>query len=388
MARHGLLVPEGGPGRGADLARVIDGIGFVQLDSVNTVARAHDMILWARRGQYRPRALDRLLADRALFEQMTHDASAVPMARYPLFRHKFARDRERLPAKLSQWQSHEFLHETERVLAQIAERGPCTTSEAGPEGTAGKGGGWWDWHPSRTALEFLWRTGQIAVTRRDAFRKVYDLTERVIPAEVLGQRVDCVDGAMEWALDRLGFGTHSDLVAFSMIPTYPEGRAWAEAALADGRVEEIAVEGADGRLKPALARPGLLDEAADLPDPPGRVRVLSPFDPMLRDRARAERLFGFAYRIEIFVPEPKRLYGYYVFPVWEGDRAIGRIDMKRAGGTLAVRAFWTEPGVRPGRGRLARLAAELERMARFAGCDGVAYADGWLRQGDGRIRIP
>jgi hypothetical protein len=116
-----------------------------------------------------------------------------------------------------------------------------------------------------------------------------------------------------------------------------------------------------------------------VPEAAGRVRVLSPFDPALRDRARAERLFGFRYRIEIFVPAPRRAYGYYVFPVWEGLRAIGRIDMKRAAGVLAVRAFWPEAGVAMGQGRRARLMAELDRVAMLGGCADVRLAPDWLR---------
>ena len=115
--------------------------------------------------------------------------------------------------------------------------------------------------------------------------------------------------------------------------------------------------------------------------PPARLRVLSPFDPALRDRARAERLFGFHYRIEVFVPEAQRRFGYYVFPLLEGARLVGRIDMKawRDTGALRVRALWPEQGVPFGKGRIARLEAELDRIARFAGCDRVAFEDGWQR---------
>ena len=136
-----------------------------------------------------------------------------------------------------------------------------------------------------------------------------------------------------------------------------------------------------GRLRKVFAYPGIEEELADLPEPGNRVRVLSPFDPALRDRKRTERLFNFHYRIEIFVPEAKRQYGYYVFPVLEGDRLIGRIDMtaNREADALGVRAFWPEAKLRMGRGRLARLEAELGRIAVFAGVSAVRFADGWLR---------
>lgn len=122
--------------------------------------------------------------------------------------------------------------------------------------------------------------------------------------------------------------------------------------------------------------------AADFPAAPNRLRILSPFDPMLRDRNRTERLFGFHYRIEVFVPEARRRYGYYVFPVLEGDRLIGRLDARarRAEGVLHVAAFWPEPGLTTPKRRLERLDAELARLARLAGCDRVVHAPGWLRE--------
>jgi uncharacterized protein YcaQ len=158
-------------------------------------------------------------------------------------------------------------------------------------------------------------------------------------------------------------------------------RAWAQAALARGEIVEIAVEGADGSLRPALARPDLLTNAEEASPPPTRLRVLSPFDPALRDRARAEFLFGFHYRIEVFVPEPKRRWGYYVFPVLQGDRLVGRLDAKahRSEGVLRVRAFWPEAGVQLTKARTAKLMAELDRLARFSGCNRVEFLPDWQR---------
>jgi uncharacterized protein YcaQ len=207
----------------------------------------------------------------------------------------------------------------------------------------------------------------------------------VIPAEHLGREVDkpaMVDWACTAALDRLGFATSGEIAAFWKAVTPVEARDWCVAALARGAAIEIEVEGADGARRRCLARPEVLEEAAKVAEPPGRIRVLSPFDPALRDRDRAERLFGFFYRIEVFVPEAKRQYGYYVFPLLEGARLVGRIDMKaqRDSGVLAVRALWPERGVVFGAGRMARLEAELDRMARFAGCDRVAFAPGWQRE--------
>jgi uncharacterized protein YcaQ len=184
------------------------------------------------------------------------------------------------------------------------------------------------------------------------------------------------------ALDRLGFADPPELRAFWNLITPQETKAWAQGALRRGEVAAIEIEGADGSRKRSLARPDVMQTAQDAPEPPPqRVRILSPFDPALRDRDRAEFLFGFHYRIEVFVPEAQRRYGYYVFPLLEGAGLVGRIDMKarRDAGVLQVRALWPEAGVRFGAGRLARLEVELDRMARFAGCTGVTFADGWLR---------
>ncbi len=382
LARHALAEPPTGPATGAALAALIDRIGFVQVDSINTVARAHDMILWSRRQSYRPPALKHLLeTDRALFEHWTHDASVLPMALYPFWHHRFARDALRLRANWKNWFRDGYEAQFDTILNRIAAHGPVTSADVGT-GEARGSGGWWDWHPSKTALEWLWRTGQLAITRRDGFRKVYDLAERVIPAAHLGDPPDpatMIDWACRSALTRLGFASEPELRAYWHHLTPSEVRDWTTRARAAGEIADITVEGADGTPRRAVCFPATLSETP--PDPPARLRILSPFDPALRDRARIEHLFGFSYRIEVFVPEAKRRYGYYVFPVLEGAALIGRIDAKafRDESTLRVRAFWPEPGVAMGRQRLARLDAELHRLALFAGCDRVAYLADWRR---------
>lgn len=380
LEKHGLISRPSGPGKGADLKGVIDNLGFVQLDSVNTFARAHDLILWSRRQQYRPKALQHLLhRDRQVFEHWTHDAAVIPIESFAHWRLRFTRDEARMAARWKEWRRGDFTAKIDDVLRRIADHGCCTSGQVGTDESRGSGG-WWDWHPSKTALEYLWRSGQVSVVRREGFTKVYDLTERVIPAEHLNRRHH-TDETIEWcctgALDRLGFATIGELAAFWDHITPAEVKAWCAAALADGRIVEVDVACVDGKLRRSFAWPDLPDQVVEPPAP--RVRILSPFDPALRDRKRAERLFGFHYRIEIFVPAPKRQYGYYVFPVMEGDRLIGRIDMKRDSGVLAIRAFWPEAGVRMGTGRVAALGKELERAALFGGCGDLDFAEGWLR---------
>ncbi|MDG4649684.1 crosslink repair DNA glycosylase YcaQ family protein [Roseibacterium sp. SDUM158017] len=385
LDRHALAEAPAGPAAGAALAALVGRLGFVQVDSVNTLARAHDMILWSRRRAYRPASLRWLNdAKRSTFEHWTHDAAIIPVEFFPRWRLRFARDRDRLHARWRNWHGPEFHGELDRVLAHVAETGPVSSADFAGE-RASKSTGWWDWHPSKTALEYLWRSGELAVTRREGFRKVYDLCERVIPPEWLNARhpdpEETVDWACRAALERLGFATSGELAAFWDLVRPDEAKTWVASALRDGRLVEVLVEGADGRTRRSVMRPEALACLDTVPPPPARLRVLSPFDPALRDRNRAERLFGFRYRIEIFVPEAQREYGYYVFPVLEGDRLAGRIDMAAREGRerLAVRAFWPERGVRMGKGRVARLVAEIERAARFAGCADVVFETDWIR---------
>ncbi len=384
LARHALAEAPAGPAKGDALCELIGRLGLVQIDSIGTVERAHHMILFARRPTYRPKALKLATErDRRLFEHWTHDASILPISHFPHWKHRFRRSAERLKAKYVQWQGPDFLDQFDAVLAQIAERGPVTSGDVG-DGEARGQGGWWDWHPSKTALEYLWHTGRLSVLRRDGFTKVYDLTERVIPKdwhESETTEAETIDWLCFGALDRLGFATSGEIAAFYNSVTPVETRDWCACMLKRGELVELSVECADGSLRKCFARPDVVDQAEAAPAPPPRVRVLSPFDPALRDRNRAERLFGFYYRIEIYVPEPKRQYGYYVFPMLEGDRIIGRIDMKadRGAGVLNVRAFWPEAGVKIGTGRLAKIETELARVAAFAGVDRVAYAADWIR---------
>lgn len=385
LDRHALAEAPAGAATGADLAQLIDRIGFVQLDSINTVERAHHMILWARRPSYRPEALKRLHeVDRAVWEHWTHDASILPIHLHRYWQHNFPRREARMQVNWGKWFRSGYQPQMEALLARIAAEGPVSTSDVGQDEVR-RSGGWWDWNPSKTALEWLWHTGRLAVARRDGFQKVYDLAERVIPQAHRGEvppTAEVIDWACNGALDRLGFADVTELRAYWALITPLEAKAWAAGALQRGEVIQIDVQGAAGQIKRSLARPDVLEAARLAPEPGPRVRILSPFDPALRDRDRAEFLFGFFYRIEVFVPEAKRKYGYYVFPVLEGDRLIGRVDAKafRDASTLRVKAFWPEAGIRMGAGRFQRFEAAVGRLARFAGCDRVEFLDGWLRE--------
>ncbi len=389
LDRHALTEPPSGPASGPALHDLIERIGFVQVDSINTVARAHDMILWSRRQSYRPPALKRLLEkDRSLWEHWTHDASILPTRLHGVWQHRFQRDEQRLHANWKSWFRDGYEAQFDSILNRIAKDGPVGTADVGEGEVRGKGG-WWDWHPSKTALEWLWRTGRLAITRRDGFAKIYDLTERVIP-EVHRTPVpeeEVTDWACRSALRHLGFGTSGEIAAYWKAISPEAAKDWCRAALTRGEIIEVEVEGAEGQRRNAFVFPEILaEEPAEATQ---RLRILSPFDPALRDRRRAEFLFGFFYRIEVFVPEPKRVWGYYVFPVMEGERLVGRIDVKafRDAGALRVKGFWPEAGVRLTKARQAKLEAELDRLAGFAGCERVEFLGGWERETLARPKV-
>jgi uncharacterized protein YcaQ len=232
-------------------------------------------------------------------------------------------------------------------------------------------------------MEYLWRSGALCVSGRDAFRKRYDLAERIVED---GLRAHCpseeetIDWCCRQALRRLGFATHGELAAFWAHVTNAEAKAWCTTALARGEIIEIELESHDGTWRRAFAEPTLPD--TEVPQVCKGLRVLSPFDPTLRDRKRAERLFGFDYRIEIFVPEAKRKYGYYVFPILEGQRVVARVDMKayRDADELRVRALWPERKVRWTKARQSAFEAELARLIRLADVSKFCFDDNWLRE--------
>lgn len=382
MQRQGLLAPPTGRQSKADLQRLIEQLGFVQVDSIATVERAHHMTLFARNQTYQRRHLTALLEkDRTLFENWTHDASMIPTVFYPYWQRRFERDGERLRARWRKHRREGFDAMIADVLDHIEREGPAMSRAFAREEKKGSDG-WWDWHPSKTALEYLWRTGQLVVTRREAFQKVYDLTERVIPAEhraTIPHEADFIDWCCRGALERLGFATPGELAAFWGIISAAEAQAWCASA-AGQAYPRVLTEAADGsKARECLADPSILEATESTLTPPPRLRVISPFDPVIRDRKRLKRLFNFDYRIEVFVPESQRQYGYYVFPLLEGDRFVGRIDMKRdtKTKTLNVTGLWWEPRVRSSKQRLAKLDAELARIARFVGCSEIAVHCAW-----------
>lgn len=379
MGAQGLLADPARRATRAAVRKEVEALGFVQLDSIATVARAHDLILRTRLADYHPEQLQALLErDRALFEHWTHDAAAIPTAHYAHWRRRFREDEARMRAHA--WWNHHFRGtDADAVVAEvrrrITEEGPLMSADfEHPE----KRGPWWGWKPQKAALDFLWRSGELAVRGRRNFHKIYDLAERVHP-EAHGRPEPDPEAHTAWAFGeaapRLVVFTPRELAAFWDALPLAEARAWCEAEAKAGRLVRVQVADALGaKPQAAFALPDWETRLRRLPEPPQGPRLLAPFDPVIRDRDRCLRRFGFDYRFEAFVPEPKRQYGYYVLPILEGARFTGRLDPKlhRDRGLLEVRGLWWEPGVKATKARTRALRESVEALAAWLGATEVS----------------
>jgi uncharacterized protein YcaQ len=377
LGAQGLLDDPRGRVTADRLYRLIERMGFVQIDSINVVERAHHLTLASRLQGYRPALFDRLLErERRLFEHWTHDASAIPTVWYPHWRLRFERYRQKVLAH-PWWKERIGPHPDDLidlVRERLVQEGPLMTRDFEDTRDDSADRTWWGWKPEKAALEYLWRTGEAAVVGRVNFHKVYDLAERALPEAHAAPRPadeEHLDWACRTAIERLGIASATEVAAFWRAADLNEVKAWCERAATRKEIVPVRVEAVDGSVRVAYAVPDWEERAAALPPAPPRIRLLSPFDPILRDRRRSLRLFGFDYHFEAFVPAPQRRYGYYVLPILEGERLVGRLDPKlyREEGRLEVRQVWWEPGVRESKARNLRLEAAVERLARFTGAE-------------------
>ena len=354
------------------IRRVLDRIGLLQLDSVNVFCRSHYLPVLARLGPYPRDVLDRLAAHtagpvrRELFEYWGHEASLLPMSMHPLLRWRMdsaeddawggvarlARERPGLVAD---------------VLAQVQATGPIRASHTGEVAPRKQSGEMWNWHDGKTALEWLFWTGQITAARRVNFERHYDVPERVIPAAVLGAPTPSPQDAqrelIRIAARALGVATEPDLGDYFRLPR-TDSKARVAELVELGELETVQVDGwrAPAYLWPEARRPRRVEARA----------LLSPFDSLIWFRPRTERLFGFRYRIEIYTPAAQRIHGYYVLPFLLGEHLVARVDLKsdRQAGALRVQSAFTELGQDP-RATAQELAAELAATAEWLGLDRV-----------------
>ncbi len=341
------------------LRRALRRMGLLQIDSVNVVVRSHYMPLFSRLGPYPMDLIDDMAyGRRELFEYWGHEASFLPVERYPLFVWKMKAIKPGRRVKAVFGNHPEYV---DRVLEEVRRRGGLTVSELTDPGE--RTGPWWGHGRGKTALEWHFAKGNLTVTGRRNFARVYDLPERFFPAEVLAaeapERDDACRQLLLLSARHHGVGTASDLADYYRLHP-PTARAMLRDLAAEGLLEQVEVQGWD--------RPTYLHPEARLPRSITGSALLTPFDPVVWHRHRAETLFGFHYRIEIYVPRPKRIYGYYVMPFLLDGELVGRVDLKadRSSRDLLVRGAFCEPDQEPRRVATA-MAPHLQTMAEWLG---------------------
>ena len=355
------------------LARTVDQLHLLQIDSVNVLVRSHYLPLYARVGAYDRAALDKRCFDNAhrhFFECWAHEASLVPLELHPLMRWRMqrARNGDGIYVGMDKFGREEktFLKST---LAFITKNGPTRTSEI--PGGGKSAGGWWGWSKGKLAMETLFDQGLITAATRQGFERIYDIPERVIPAAILAKTTPSETEAQHILVGKageaLGIATEQDLRDYFRLSPAAFKSALAS-NIEEGLLQPVKVEG----WKPQA----YLHRDAKLPIQAGATTLLSPFDPLVWNRDRAERLFNFHYRIELYTPEPKRKFGYYVLPFLHGQTLAGRLCLKadRQTGTLRVNTAHHETGVIAGELRQP-LLDELQRMAGWLGLSNVSIAN-------------
>lgn len=373
MARRIALGAQGfndpRPGAAPDrrhLARVLSRTGLLQIDSVSAVVRAHYMPLYSRLGPYPLTLLDNAAVGRkrSVFEYWAHEASFLPVETYPLLRWRMRRAEQgdEMYLGLAKW-GRERGQMIDEIYKEVAERGPIAASDI--EGHKGNGG-WWGWSEAKHAFEWLFWAGRITTAYRRGFERYYDLPERVLPQTVLDMPVPSVEDAhrelLRISARAHGIATYGDLRDyFRLAPGDTKDRI--EELVEMGELLPVSVEGWD--------KTAYLHKDARFPRRIEARALLAPFDPVVFERSRSERLFNFRYRIEIYTPAEKRQYGYYVLPFLLGDRIVARIDLKadRPAGVLRVHAAYAEPGAPPE--TAAQLFEELKQMQAWLGLEAI-----------------
>ncbi len=363
-----------------DLRRMAKRLNAIQIDSVNVLARAHYVPAFSRLGPYPTAALDTLAYDkRELFEYFAHAACYVPMTLHPLFRWRM---QSLAHADYYAGASKQVRSYIESVYDHVVANGPVTAGELPKAGKST--GNWWGWSDGKRAIETLFRLGRVTVASRRNFARLYDIPDRVISKQILDAPTPDADDARKQLLvlaaRALGVGAASDIAGYFYIDSWWD-RAPVKGKRRRSELKRLFTELVeDGRLVPATVEawtePAYAVPRTKVPSAIHVSALVSPFDPIMWNRIPTARVFGFNYQIEIYVPQPKRIYGYYVLPFLHGDRFVGRVDLKadRKNRTLLVPAAWVESHANA-KHVGAALADELRLLARWLELDEIAVGD-------------
>ncbi len=371
LRAHGL---DGGwtlPPSKEGAAQIIERLGYVQIDTIHIIQRAHHHTLWARFPQYAPEMLDELLAqDRRVFEWWTHAMAYIPMRDYRFYAPRMG--------KQALWgRQLEWLVEYADMIAHVKERiraeGPLGAADfEHPKNTTN---GWWDWKPAKQALEILASMGELMVTQRRNFQRIFDLTERVLPPDV--DTTPPTDEERQRFIVRFALNTGGVLRAHEVQWSRRKAAPAAlQAMVDDGEVMAFEVEGLND--EPCYAFTDVIEAVAQSPNDEPHLHILSPFDNLIIDRRWLKAFFdGFEYTIECYVPETKRKYGYFVLPILWGDRFVARLDSKadRKPKTFIIKRLLFEPDFDEYEAVLPALVEKLRAFAAFNGCDNFAVED-------------
>jgi uncharacterized protein len=357
----------GAEGRRGGVPAMLRRLGAVQLDTISVLARSHELVAYARLGPIPRPSIERAYwhpGKPAAFEYWAHAACILPIGEWPYYAFR----RRALRARGRRWHtSHE--HVCKEVLARLRSEGPLTATQLG----GAKGGGpWWDWSDTKIAVEWLLDVGDVICARREGWRRVYDLPERVLPPELLNAGLtdaECLTRLAAVAGRALGVATRADLIDYHRLRQLTDSKAafaeYADEAAAAAGLVPVVIDGMGKRPVPAWADPAALAQA----DSRGRHRVtlLSPFDSLIWDRKRALRMFGFEHSLEAYVPKHKRVHGYFAMPLLAGGRLAGRADPVKRGQTLVARQVSLEtPAAADAMAQALREAAEWVGLSAVA----------------------
>lgn len=350
LRAQGLL---GAPDRRAGVRGMLRRLGAVQLDTISVLARSHELVPYARLGAVgRDRVESAYWTDTHTFEYWSHAACVLPIEEWPLFAFR----RRAWRRRGHRWhQLQDSASSCARVRERLLAEGPLTASELGG---AKNGGVWFDWSETKIAVEWLLDVGEVVCTQRRGWKRVYDLAERAVPKSLLDEELtdhECVLRLVTQAGAALGVATRADLADYHRLKGHQVSAVIEETGLVPVEVE--------GWGRPAWADPAALAE-----EPRGRHRttLLSPFDSLVWDRARTERIFGFTHRLEAYVPRARRVHGYFAMPLLSGGRLVGRVDPRREGRTLVAAQVSLA-----GQGAVTPMARALREAASWVGCDQV-----------------
>ncbi len=369
LATLGLLTPPKKVAKKSDVLRAIRAMHVLQIDTISVVARSPYFVLWSRLGAYEPTWLDALLAEGAIFEYWAHAACFIPTEDYPLYRYNM-RELALTGSKRTAERLVTHARELKTMLVHIRKIGPVRTLDfERPEGA--KGNGWWDWKPEKVLLETLFTAGELMVTRREQFHRIYDLRERVLPKTLLNDdnALTRDEVELEWtvkAVHALGIATPRWIGDyFRHAGRVPSPRP--EALLEPGELVKIEVEGLNAPAYATQKNLPLIRKAAGGELNATHTTLLSPFDPLVWDRERALALFNFDYRIECYTPAAKRKYGYFTLPILRRGAIIGRVDAKahRREGVFEIVCLTLEPGVKVEQGMVLDVAHAIAQCARW-----------------------